>query len=205
MRPVNIQFGLSRSDDTSPSTLRSILLLVVLVVLGSHASYSKANSDDQPPANELTSAESPAGPAIEDAQPLESETSPDPEESNSGQADITPDMDNAESTESDSESEGKPSDDKETEQVTNVVILVQGNRGGLKPIRGAAVFVSIKEHDDVQTSTNAKGLANISIPTGRVKIQVTARDWKTFGKFYDLRRESEEIQITLESRKPGAP
>ena len=81
--------------------------------------------------------------------------------------------------------------------------ILLGQGGALKPIRGAEVFVSIKDRDDMQTSTNAKGQANINIPSGRVKTQVTAKDWKTFGEFYDLKGEMEEIQITLESRKPG--
>jgi cobalamin biosynthesis protein CobT len=212
MGPVNIQFGSYLRDPDSTSAYRVAFLLLILVFLGGHASTSMAHGEDQPTAEDLTTVETPPAPISEEAEPLKSETSAEPsqegegengDESTTGQQDIAPAIEDSDSTESESKTGEETSDEREREPVTKVVILVQGNTGILKPIRGAEVFVSIKDHDDMQTSTNAKGLANINIPSGRVKIQVTAKDWKTFGEFYDLKGEIEEIQITLESRKRG--
>ena len=212
MGPVNFQFGSYLRNPDSTSTYRVAFLLIILVFPGGHASTSMAHSDDQPTAEDLNTVETPPAPVSEEAEPLKSETSAEPseegegengDESATGQQDIAPAIENSDSTESESKTGEETSDESEIQQVTKIVILVQGNAGILKPIRGAEVFVSIKDHDDMQTSTNAKGLANINIPSGRVKIQVAAKDWKTFGEFYDLKGEMEEIQITLESRKPG--
>lgn len=204
MGPVYIQDGSSRRDTGFTPAFSITILLVLLAILGSPASYSGAQGDDQIPPKEFTLGESASAPTTEEAETLGSETSPEPELS-SKQADITPAIEVLGSTESEIGNGRETTDKNQTEQVTQVVILVQGNKGNLKPIRGAEVFISIKDHADMQTSTNAKGLANISIPSGRVKIQVTAKDWKTFGEFYDLNDESEEIKIILESRNPGSP
>lgn len=212
MEAVNVQFGSYLRVLVSPSVYRVTLLLAILVFLGCHTSTALAHSDNQTTAEDLTPVITPPLPPSEEPETPSSETSVAPPEeaeeesgdgTTTGQPDITPAVEDSDTTESESKTSEEASDESEKEPVTKVVILVQGNEGPQKPIRGAEVFVSIKDHDDIQTSTNAKGLANINIPSSRVKIQVTAKDWKTFGEFYDLKGEMEEIQITLESRKPG--
>ena len=193
--PVNFQFGSSTSHVPSPLAFRVTLLFLILAFLGSHASYSQAQPDEQPPAKEINPAE--PGSAPDTGEGAADGSPPSPKDMKDG--------DEADTDKPESDAGEKTSEDNETEHITNLVILVQGNEGALEPIRGADVFVSVKDHDDVQTATNAKGLANISIPSGRIKIQVTARDWKTFGDFFVVKEEQEEIRITLESRNPGAP
>ncbi len=208
----NFHFEPFLRDPDSKSTFRVVFLLLVIVFLGGHGSTSMAHSDDQPTAEDLTNFDTSPAQTPEEAEPLSSEPIVEPseegeegtgDESTIGQKDLAPVIEDSASPESESKTGEKTSDVGEKDQVTNVVILVQGNAEALTPIRGAEVFVSIKNHNDLQTSTNTKGLAKINIPSGRVKIQVTAKDWKTFGAFYDLKGEMEEIQITLESRKPG--
>lgn len=199
-------------NTVSRPAYRVTFLLAIVVFLGCHSSTSMAHSETETSSDELTPVENVPAPTSEESETLGSDTSVVPaeegerengDETTTGQPDITPAIEGSDSTESKSNTREEASDESEIEQVTKVAILVQGIEGALKPIRGAEVFVSIEDHADMQTFTNAKGLANIDLPSGRVKIQVTAKAWKTFGDFYDLKGEMEEIQITLESRKPG--
>lgn len=52
---------------------------------------------------------------------------------------------------------------------------------------------------ELNLKTNQQGVARIDrIPQGKVLIQVIAKGWKTFGKWYTLEKEEETVRIKLE-------
>jgi len=77
-----------------------------------------------------------------------------------------------------------------------------------KPVRNASVILHPLEKDGrqgkggLQLKTNEDGLAKLeAIPHGRMRIQVIARGFQTFGEDYDINKDRHEITIRL---KPPA-
>lgn len=92
----------------------------------------------------------------------------------------------------------------ETAQTTTIKVVVkaQGGDEELVQIQGARVFV-VKSDDGQEFSarTNRKGVAVLRvIPRGKIKVQVTASGFKTFGERYELVEKEESIEIELEKR-----
>ncbi len=92
----------------------------------------------------------------------------------------------------------------ETAQTTTIKVVVkaQGDDEELVQIQGARVFV-VKSDDGQEFSarTNSKGVAVLRvIPRGKIKVQVTASGFKTFGEHYELVEKEESIEIELEKR-----
>jgi hypothetical protein len=85
-------------------------------------------------------------------------------------------------------------------------IEVTGNTG--KPVAEASVYVRFSEsgglfHKDklaeMNFKTNEDGTVKVpEVPQGKVLIQVVAKGWHTYGKWYDIEKEEETIQIKLE-------
>ena len=77
-----------------------------------------------------------------------------------------------------------------------------------KPVPEASVYVRFNEsggflHKDklaeLDLKTNQEGTAKSpAIPQGRIMIQVIAKGWHTFGKWYDIDQSEQRIQIKLE-------
>jgi hypothetical protein len=98
-------------------------------------------------------------------------------------------------------SDAKPAD----QGTTKLRIVVTGND---KPVSNASVYVKYNEpgglfHRDklaeMNLKTNLEGSVNVpEIPRGKVLIQVIAKGWHTYGKWYEIETESETIQIKLE-------
>jgi hypothetical protein len=98
-------------------------------------------------------------------------------------------------------SDAKPSD----QGTTKLRIVVTGND---KPVSNASVYVKYNEpgglfHRDklaeMNLKTNLEGSVKVpEIPRGKVLIQVIAKGWHTYGKWYEIETESETIQIKLE-------
>jgi hypothetical protein len=96
----------------------------------------------------------------------------------------------------------KSGDDTPT---TRLKIRVTGNN---KPISNATVYVRFNVaggflHKDklaeLDLKTNEDGTAKVpDLPQGRVLIQVIAKDWHTYGKWYDVDGEEQTIEIKLE-------
>ena len=84
---------------------------------------------------------------------------------------------------------------------TKLVIKVQGGDKELVPICGADVFVKSGDGQEFSAKTNSKGVAVLRvIPRGKIKVQVTASGFKTFGERYKLVEKEESIGIELEIR-----
>jgi len=100
-------------------------------------------------------------------------------------------------------------DKKETKSAdattTKLRIVVTGND---KPVSNASVYVKYNEsgglfhHDklaEMNFKTNLDGSVKVpEIPRGRILIQVIAKGWHTYGKWYEIETESETIRIKLE-------
>lgn len=100
-------------------------------------------------------------------------------------------------------------DKKETKSAdattTKLRIVVTGND---KPVSNASVYVKYNEpgglfhHDklaEMSFRTNLDGSVKVpEVPRGKILIQVIAKGWHTYGKWYEIETESETIQIKLE-------
>jgi len=98
-------------------------------------------------------------------------------------------------------------DGKSDEHATaDIRITVTSNTG--KPIENASVYVRIPEdgglfhHDKLQEldlKTNLDGTVKVPpVPQGKVLIQVVAKGWKTYGRWYELNAGKQEVAIKLD-------
>jgi hypothetical protein len=78
-----------------------------------------------------------------------------------------------------------------------------------KPVGNASVYVRfytesgrILHHDklaELDLKTNNDGTVKVPpIPQGKILIQVIAKGWRTFGKWYDVEKDQQSITIKLE-------
>jgi hypothetical protein len=77
-----------------------------------------------------------------------------------------------------------------------------------KPVANASVYVRYNEsgglfhHDklaELSFKTNQEGSLKVpEVPKGKVLIQVIAKGWHTFGKWYDVDKDDQTIAIKLE-------
>jgi hypothetical protein len=102
-----------------------------------------------------------------------------------------------------------PQDKKEPKSTdpatTKLRIIVTAND---KPVGNASVYVKYHEpsgllHRDklaeMNFKTNEDGSVKVpEVPRGKILIQVIAKGWHTFGKWYDIESDGETIQIKLE-------
>jgi hypothetical protein len=78
-----------------------------------------------------------------------------------------------------------------------------------KPVGNASVYVRFNEtvglfHKnklaEMSLKTNQDGSVKVTdLPQGKILIQVIAKGWHTFGKWYDIETDSETVQIKLEA------
>jgi len=89
--------------------------------------------------------------------------------------------------------------------ITKLHIKVTGND---KPVGNASVYVKYNEAGglfhreklaEMNFKTNEDGSVKVpEVPRGKVLIQVIAKGWHTFGKWYDIETEGQTIEIKLE-------
>jgi hypothetical protein len=78
-----------------------------------------------------------------------------------------------------------------------------------KPVGNASVYVRFNETvglfhrnklAEMSFKTNQDGSVKVTdVPQGKILIQVIAKGWHTFGKWYDIETDSETVQIKLEA------
>lgn len=79
-----------------------------------------------------------------------------------------------------------------------------------KPVGNASVYVrfyteggGLLHHDklaELDLKTNNDGTVKVPpVPQGKILIQVIAKGWHTFGKWYDIEKEQQSITINLEA------
>jgi hypothetical protein len=103
---------------------------------------------------------------------------------------------------SDSKKDSKPADPTTTKLRIHVV------NADDKPISNASVYVRFPVagglfHKDklseLSLKTNEDGSVKVpDIPRGKILIQVIAKGWKTFGKWYEIDSEAMTVEIKLE-------
>ena len=77
-----------------------------------------------------------------------------------------------------------------------------------KPVGNASVYVrfavagGLFHHDklaELNLKTNEDGSAKVpDIPRGKILIQVVAKGWKTYGKWYEINSDEQTVEIKLE-------
>lgn len=105
--------------------------------------------------------------------------------------------------------EDQPSakDDKPSEQsLAKLRIQVKGNNG--KPVANASVYVRYNKpggflHKDklaeLDLKTNGEGTVKVPpVPQGNVLIQVIAPGWHTYGRWYEINKDEQSIDIQLD-------
>jgi hypothetical protein len=103
------------------------------------------------------------------------------------------------------QSDKEPAEIENTSKMTELRVELTG--GDAKtPIVDASVYVKFVDDGlmrdkkiELNLKTNQRGVARSpEIPKGRVLIQIVSPGWKTFGKYYDIDKDEQVIQINLE-------
>lgn len=113
----------------------------------------------------------------------------------------------SDSSDGSAQSSPKEKKDPKSQQPTvKLKIKVSTNKD--KPIGNASVYVRFNQpggafhHDklaELNLKTNQDGSVKVpAIPQGQIMIQVIAPGWHTFGKWYDIEQDEQQIQINLE-------
>jgi hypothetical protein len=80
---------------------------------------------------------------------------------------------------------------------------------GADKVEGAKVILESAEegvHFSKETRTNREGTASASsVPEGRLRVQVVARECETFGEIITLSQDNQTIRVTLTKRPSGGP
>jgi hypothetical protein len=168
-------------------TLRRISLGTLLAVFAACSSVAaQQQSDNPPPQSSSPSAQTGhSEQPPEPAQPAKPVPAPKP-------ADPQP------------KKETKPDDAEESKLRVSVVAADTG-----KPVANASVYIRFPEgktfftHKDKQAEmnfkTNQDGSVKVpSVPRGKILVQIVAPGWHTYGKWYDIEKGEEEIDIRLD-------
>lgn len=77
-----------------------------------------------------------------------------------------------------------------------------------KPVSNASVYIRWdetggllhkKKQAELDFKTNLDGSVKVpEVPKGKILIQIVAEGWHTFGKYYDIEKDEETIQIKLD-------
>jgi hypothetical protein len=96
--------------------------------------------------------------------------------------------------------------EKNAPALTRIRVSVTSSAG--KPIENASVYVRFSEtggffhhekEQELDLKTNQDGSVKVpEIPQGKVLIQVVAKGWKTFGKWYEIHTDEQMIEIKLD-------
>ena len=104
-----------------------------------------------------------------------------------------------------------PSDKKEkkSSEPATVKLRIEVTSPDGKPVGNASVYVRFNESvglfhrnklAEMSFKTNQDGSVKVTdVPQGKILIQVIAKGWHTFGKWYDIETDSETVQIKLEA------
>ena len=105
----------------------------------------------------------------------------------------------------------KSSDSKDSDQSdsTTTRLRIEITDPNDKPVANASVYVRFNQTGgplqkdklvELNLKTNEDGSVKVpGIPQGKVMIQVIAKGWHTFGKWYDINKSEETVQIKLQN------
>lgn len=99
--------------------------------------------------------------------------------------------------------------DKKDEPVPKTRIRIRVINANDKPVAQASVYVRFNEsgglfHKDklaeLDLKTNEDGTVRVpEIPQGKVMIQVIAKGWRTFGRWYDIQSPEQTVEVKLQA------
>jgi hypothetical protein len=99
--------------------------------------------------------------------------------------------------------------EKKSSEPATVKLRIEVATPDGKPVGNASVYVRFNESGglfhknklaEMSLKTNQDGSVKVTdVPQGKILIQVIAKGWHTFGKWYDVETESETVQIKLEA------
>jgi hypothetical protein len=102
----------------------------------------------------------------------------------------------------------KKDKDKKSSEPATVKLRIEVTGADRKPVGNASVYIRFNEsgglfhHDklaELNFKTNQDGSVKVTdVPQGRILIQVVAKGWHTFGKWYEFNTDSETVQIKLD-------
>lgn len=97
--------------------------------------------------------------------------------------------------------------DKKDEKIGDIHVTILKSDSG-KPIRNASVVLhpvdgkGKQESGGLQLKTDAEGKADYNgVPFGKLRIQVIATGFQTFGQDYDINQQEQQITIKLQRPK----
>ena len=97
--------------------------------------------------------------------------------------------------------------DKKDEKIGDIHVTIVKNDNG-KPVRNASVVLhpvdnkGKQEAGGLQLKTDAEGKADYNgVPYGKLRIQVIATGFQTFGQDYDINQQEQQITIKLQRPK----
>jgi len=99
--------------------------------------------------------------------------------------------------------------EKKSSEPATVKLRIEVTSPDGKPVGNASVYVRFNESGglfhrnklaEMSFKTNQDGSVKVTdVPQGKILIQVIAKGWHTFGKWYDIETDSETVQIKLEA------
>lgn len=110
-----------------------------------------------------------------------------------------------------SASADKSSDSKDSDKSdsTTTRLRIEITDPNDKPVANASVYVRFNQTGgplqkdklaELNLKTNEDGSVKVpGIPQGKIMIQVIAKGWHTFGKWYDINKSEETVQIKLQN------
>jgi cytoskeletal protein RodZ len=116
--------------------------------------------------------------------------------------------DNPNSASSPDQSETKAQKDQNSSEPRTTKLRIRVTTKDDKPVANASVYVRFYESGgflrrdklaELDLKTNQDGSVKVpEIPQGKILIQVIAKGWHTFGKWFDVQKDEETIAIKLE-------
>jgi hypothetical protein len=111
-------------------------------------------------------------------------------------------------SQSQNQSTDAPSQDKKTSDASNVRLKIVVTNNENKPVGDASVYIRFNVpggflHKDklaeLSLKTNSDGSVKVpEVPTGKILIQVIAKGLHTYGKWYDIQKDQDTIEIKLD-------
>jgi hypothetical protein len=99
--------------------------------------------------------------------------------------------------------------EKKSSEPATVRLRIEVSSPDGKPVGNASVYVRYNETvglfrknklAEMSLKTNQDGSVKVTdVPQGKILIQVIAKGWHTFGKWYDIETDTETVQIKLEA------
>jgi hypothetical protein len=102
----------------------------------------------------------------------------------------------------------KKDKDKKSSDPATIKLRIEVTGADGKPVGNASVYIRYNEsgglfHKDklaeLNFKTNQDGSVKVTdVPQGKIMIQVVAKGWHTFGKWYEFNTDAETVQIKLD-------